>query len=320
MLHARQILLGSLPAPPASTNYRANASAALKTMLLNSDLGDCVIASGGHRIGLLTSAAGNPFIYTDAQALKDYEAIGGYKPSDPSSDQGCDMVTNNNYRVATGYADGSKDLGWLAVDATNKTEIMQVIYLFENCDFGMPLPDAWISPFPSADGFVWDVAGAPDDNNGHCVPGVDYTTNGVNIVSWALEGVITWAAIAKYAATSVGGELYVHVSMDQLAKGMAKAPNGVDWPTLIAYFDQMGGNIPLPAPPAPAPVPAPPAPPAPAPTPVPVPPAPAPISGPTLDQAIRWAQGGFAGLPQTMHRTQADMAVKKGLTQHWPKG
>ncbi len=234
-LNARHILRADLPAPPSSTNYRTAASKALRAMLMNDSLGDCVCAGRGHRIGVNTANAGAPFVYTDAMVLADYEAIGGYVPGDDSTDQGCDMATAANYGVSHGYADGSKDVGWLSIDATNKTEVMQMIYLFETIDFGVELPDAWISPFPSADGFVWGVAGAPDPQNGHCFEGVDY-------------------------------ELMVHLNADQINKAMQKAPNGVDWAKLIAFFDEAGGHVPVPTPP-PAPGPSPTPPPAPVPAP-----------------------------------------------------
>jgi hypothetical protein len=154
---------------------------------------------------------------------------------------------------------------------------MAAMYLFENLYFGIELPDAWISPFPSASGFVWDV-GTPDPENGHCIMGVGYGPQGVKVDSWGLFGTLTWKAIAALCTQNGGGELYVMITPDQLAKGQTKAPNGIDWASLCADFNAMGGNVPVPAPaPSPAPAPAPaPTPPAPAPSPAPVPPAPTP--------------------------------------------
>lgn len=329
---------------PASTDRRAKADASLKQMYLNDTLGDCVIAGRYHRIGLLSGyATGKPFVATTAQVLADYERIGGYKPGDPSSDQGCDMVTAANDGVTNGYADGSKDVGWIAIDPTSQNEVMTAIYLFEVVDFGTSLPDAWGSNLPSADGFVWDVAGAPDDENGHCYQGVDYTTNGVNISTWGLEGVETWAAIAKYGAESAGGELLVHLNADELQKAMQKSPDGVDWAALIAAFNAMGGNVPpvvVPPAPTPPPVPTPiptpvtpPAPPvpvtpppAPSPTPVPIPPAPvppvpAPTPGPapTLALASQWIEEAFKGAPHVLNKVDASKRAVNALNKHWPK-
>ena len=51
-------------------------------------------------------------------------------------------------------------------------------------------------------GFVWDVAGPANPDNGHCFVGVGYTDIGVVIDSWGMLGTITWAAIAAYATTT----------------------------------------------------------------------------------------------------------------------
>ena len=73
------------------------------------------------------------------------------------------------------------------------------------------------------------VAGNPDPDNGHCIVGAGYTSAGVQIDTWAMMGTITWAALQKYCAASVGGELYVMLTPDQLQKAAAKAPNGFAW-------------------------------------------------------------------------------------------
>jgi hypothetical protein len=295
--------------PPATSDYTAKASTVLANIYGNDELGDCVIAGGYHVVGVETGNAGDLFTATEAQIIADYSAIGGYVPGDPSTDNGCDEQTALNYWLQHGFADGTKVLGWLAVDATNKQEVQAAMYLFENLVFGIELPDAWINPFPSASGFTWDVHGSPDPQNGHCVVGVGYTASGVTIDSWGLLGTLTYAAIARYCVQSSGGELYVVLTPDQLTKAETKAPNGVNWSDLIADFDAMGGTVPVP--PTPSPVP-------PAPGPSPVPPAPTP-GAVTLAQAQQWALSGLQSSAAFLTRTQAEKAVAKALAAHWPK-
>lgn len=302
-LHFSDYFKGALPTPPASTNYRASATNALSQMYHNDTWGDCVIAGSYHRIGLLTGVAGNEYIAPSTAIQKDYTDICGFNLSDPSSDAGCDMQTAANYRVTTGYADGSKDAGWISINAADKNEVAVAMWLFENLDFGVALPDAWVNPFPSGPGFTWDVQGDSDPENGHCFEGVDLATNGIVISTWGMTGTITWAAIAKYAADASGGELYVHLSPDQLAKGQAKLPSGLDWAQLVADFDSMGGKVPAPV----APV-----------TPTPTP-APAPAA-PTLVEATTWATADlktFKG-PSLSSKT-AIAKVTTSLAKHWPK-
>lgn len=170
-LKLRNYLRASLPTPPTSADYTGKAQSSLANIYGNDTLGDCVVAGGYHIVGVETGNAGNQFTATSAQIIKDYSAIGGYVPGNPNTDQGCDEKTALGYWTSHGFADGTKLLGWLAVDPTNKTEMMQALYLFENLYFGIELPDAWINPFPSANGFTWNVAGTADPQNGHCFTG-----------------------------------------------------------------------------------------------------------------------------------------------------
>ena len=264
----------NLPAPPANANYATVPTmTALRNIYGNDTLGDCVIAGGYHDVGLWTGNANGLFVATDAQIIADYSAIGGYVPGNPNTDQGCDEETALNYWVQHGFANGTKLAGWLRVDATNQTQVQQALWLFESVYFGINLPDKWVNPMPSADGFTWDVAGKADPANGHCVVGCAYNATGVLIDTWGLLGTVTWGAVKKYAAAASNGELYLLLSPDSIAKATAKAPNGFDWPTLISDFNAMGGNLPVPDPNPPNPTPPTPTPPTPTP-PVPTPPAP----------------------------------------------
>jgi hypothetical protein len=233
----------SLPTPPPSCDYSPLAAAALSEIYMNDQLGDCVIAGGYHVVGVETGNAdgGRPFLATNDQILADYSAIGGYVPGDSSTDNGCDEETALNYWTQHGFANGTKLHGFLAIDATNMQEVQQAMFLFENLFFGVELPDSWISPFPSASGFVWDV-GSPDPENGHCFVGVGYNDQGVQIDSWGLIGTVTWAAVASLCVSGGGGQLFTMLSPDELSGAQAKAPNGVDWGGLEADFDAIGGR------------------------------------------------------------------------------
>jgi hypothetical protein len=308
-LKLHNYLRASLPTPPTSVDYTGKAVSVLANIYDNDTLGDCVIAGGYHVVGVETGNAGKVFTATNSQIIADYSAIGGYVPGNSNTDQGCDEKTALGYWTSHGFANGTKLLGWLAVDPTNKTELMQALYLFENLYFGIELPDAWITPFPSASGFTWGVAGQADPENGHCIMGAGYNSNGVTIDTWGMLGTLTWAAIAKYCIATEGGEIYVMLTPDQLAKGQTTAPNGVAWTDLISDFDSLGGSVPVPTPPTPTP-------------PTPTPPAPTPPSTTvTLAQAQAWA---ISGLQQTrwsvVSRTQAEVLVRNSLASHWPTG
>jgi peptidoglycan hydrolase-like protein with peptidoglycan-binding domain len=248
-------LRAPLPAAPPTADYSPKGQPALGNVYLNDRLGDCVIAGAYHVVATETGNAGALFTATTDQLVKDYSAIGGYNPADPNTDQGCDEPTALNYWVKNGFANGTRPLGWVTVDATNADELRSALYLFENLYFGAELPDAWVNPMPSGSGFSWDAAGAPVPDNGHCVIGVGYTTAGVTIDTWGLLGTVTWDALAKYFTPDANGATYVLLTPDQLAKGQTRAPNGLDWSALISDFDAIGGHVPPPGGGGPTPAP-----------------------------------------------------------------
>jgi len=251
-LSLHNYLLRRLPAPPPACDYTKAAASALAEVYENDTLGDCVIAGIGHVVGVLTGNAGTkPVLYTNKQIITLYSAIGGYVPGDPSTDQGCDEQTALNYWENNGAPAGShKIAGWLSVNAADPSEYRTALWLFENLYFGLELPDAWVNPMPSRPGFVWDAAGPPDMNNGHCVAGAGYNAKGVTICTWGMMGLMTDAAIGKYCVPAAHGELYTVISMDAINKATNKAPVGFDWSQLVADFDSMGGSVPPPTPPA----------------------------------------------------------------------
>jgi hypothetical protein len=240
----RNYLMRGIPAPPPTADYSNAAASALANIYGNDTLGDCVIAGIAHVVGALTGGAGDLYTYTQDQIIALYSAIGGYVPGNPATDQGCDEQTALNYWENNGAPVGQhKIAGWLSVNGADSTEYRTALWLFENLYFGLELPDAWVNPMPNASGFTWDAAGDPDPQNGHCVVGVGYTAQGVTIDTWGMLGLLTDAAIAKYATSPGQGELYTVVSQDAIAKAAQKAPNGFDWSQLVADFDSMGGSV-----------------------------------------------------------------------------
>jgi hypothetical protein len=246
----RNYLMRGLAAPPPSCDYSKPAAKALANVYGNDTLGDCVIAGMAHVVGVLTAGAtGAPFIYSKEQIIQLYSAIGGYVPGNPATDRGCDEQTALNYWENNGAPAGSHRIaGWLSVNAADPTEYRTALWLFENLYFGLELPDAWINPMPSEPGFIWDAQGPPDPDNGHCVAGVGYTTQGVVIDTWGMTGTLTDSAIAQYGTPASNGEVYTVVSQDAIGQASQKAPNGFDWSQLIADFDSMGGSVTPPAP------------------------------------------------------------------------
>jgi hypothetical protein len=236
-----------LPTPPDECSWAPRATPALRQVYLNNELGDCVIAGIAHLVGVFTGNAGQtPEQFTVDQITQMYSAIGGYNPNAPldadgnnPTDQGCDERTAMAYWQQQGApAPANKISGWVSIDGTQQQRVKTALWLFENLVFGVELPDKWVNPFPSTPGFVWDVEGPANPDNGHCFVGVGYTQSGVVIDSWGMLGTITWTAIIAYATATGSGELYSVLSPQVIAKAQAKAPNGYDWEALQADFAQ----------------------------------------------------------------------------------
>jgi hypothetical protein len=298
-MRLRNYLRRDLAAPPVQVDYTLKAQAGLSLVYMNDSLGCCTISGVGHIVGVLTGNSGIPTVtFTDDQIVAMYSACGGYIVGDASTDQGCDEVTVLNYWQQHGIAGSHKTVGRLSVNPADRTEVMTAIDLFENVYYGVELPDAWITPFPSSSGFTWNVAGAPDPDNGHCFIGAGYTQTGVKICTWGLLGEVEWAATAEYASAGANGALYVVLSPEIIAKASLKAPSGVDWVSLIADFDTLGGTVPVPAP-VPAPIPAP--------------------TGPiTVAAAVAVLAAAFATAAPLVTRSQAIAIGHAALTKAWP--
>jgi hypothetical protein len=239
----RNYRLASAPLPPNHVSYASKAMASLNNMFGNDQESDCTIACMAHAIGVFTGNAGDIFIPTLDQVNAMYSVCEG-APGFPASDNGCDEITVLNYSKSHGLA-GHKIEAWLALDPDNMEECKTAIDLFENMIYAIDLPDAYVNPFPSQSGFTWNVAGAPDAENGHCFlsTGYDFRVTGhkgFEIVPWGgLIGRMTPAATSAYCAASSDGGLYTALSKEILIAAQQKSPNGLDWSQLLADFDSM---------------------------------------------------------------------------------
>jgi hypothetical protein len=241
-LALRNYLTPAFPVAPEVIHYSRLAEPFLFKVLGNDRLGDCTAAAAFHAGGVFLGNAGAPIPYDEAEAITFYSATSGYVPGDPATDNGADEITVLNYWKATGLLSGAHRIaGYTSVDATNEQQVRAALWLFENVYFGVELPQAWVDAMPAMkNGFIWDVAGAPDPNAGHAFVGVGYNDVGVQIDTWGMIGTITWAAVAKYASTAGQGELYAVLGPDAIAKATGKTPAGFDAEQLVADLAALG--------------------------------------------------------------------------------
>lgn len=230
----------SMPPPPDAVDYSQAPDPIAMDILGNGENGNCTIAGAFHIEGVLLANAGQPL----PAGLNSANCVSLYYKLTGGQDTGLDEQTVLNYWQSNGLlADGTcKIAGSCAVDATNWQEVCTALWLFENLYFGAEMPTAWLEPFPHSSGFIWDAAGDPDPNNGHCFIGDAYTQGGVKNDTWGLAGVVTPAAIAKYCIPSAYGTLYTVLSQDAINRATQKAPNGFDFPTLRSNLNSVSAQ------------------------------------------------------------------------------
>lgn len=230
-----------LPKPPIVCHYSPLAEHGLAMILANDRLGDCTSAGASHLIDLWQGNSLQTMpVVSDADAIAFYSKTCGYVAGDESTDRGGNLVDVMKAWKSNGFfSDGSSKInGWVSVDATNRHQMMTALWLFEGLYMGVGLPDEWIDPPPSSNGFVWGVNGEADQNNGHCIVAVGYNGQGIQIDSWGKIGTITWDAMAKYFSAAAQGEVYAILSPDAIIRATKKATSGFDIDSLTAMMEK----------------------------------------------------------------------------------
>ncbi len=222
--------------PPESFDYATQARGALARVYLNDRLGCCAIAGAGHIEGVWranASSGADQFIVSNKDIEGAYSVAGHYVPGDPKTDNGCELPDVLRIWQKSGLW-GHRIYGWVSVNPSDPAEVALAQYLFESLYFGIELPDAWVNPFPSGPGFIWDAAGPADPDNGHCFIGTGRVKGATCVNSWGLNGAMTDAALAHYGAAASGGEVYAILSRNAIARLTQKSPAGFDFDQLVS--------------------------------------------------------------------------------------
>jgi hypothetical protein len=241
MLSLSPYLTGASPPAvvgmPNRPDWAAGAWSGLAEIDGNDQYGDCCFAGIMHLLCILIAQTGMkvPFPTRD-QALALYTAVTGFNPNDPNTDVGGDLPTVLAWvKLHGALPDGSfKCAGSVSVDASNPVELKTAIWLFGGLYMGLFLPDGWTQNEPQASGFRWDVVDAPDMNQGHCIIAYGANDDGVFVDSWGLEGIVTYAAMAKYFTASGNGECHAVLWPNWIDAATQQAPNGLDYAALQA--------------------------------------------------------------------------------------
>jgi hypothetical protein len=233
-LKMRSYMSASLPAPPATLDNTAAAMPSLSKMMLNDQLGCCEIAwHFGHLRGVWTAENGHCEVTSDGWIERLYEVIGGYRPGNPGTDQGCATQDVLAYMIRAKEA-----IGYVAVNAADPTELRTAVWLFGAVTLGACLPDDVIQN-PLAE---WrSTSGEPDPNNGHCFgcPG-KYDGSTIGISTWGQVITASDEWVSKYCATHNQGECWAILGSNWVNQVTHKAPNGFDIVSLKSHLEALG--------------------------------------------------------------------------------
>lgn len=201
-------LTGHLPAPPQVVD-RASKVAAWPVDL-NDQLGCCTIATASHEIQAWTAYARTQVILPDDAILSAYEAVGGYVPGDPSTDNGCQVQDVLAYWHSAGI--GGHRIGAYAAlgNPANLPLLKACLYTFGSVYLGLNLPASAEDQFAS--GVPWSVVPGSPLAGGHAVPlqrWDDSRAGPVEVVTWGQLQRMTLAFARTYLE-----EAWVIISQD----------------------------------------------------------------------------------------------------------
>lgn len=193
-------LLDTLGPPPAQSADFTLAVTVPWGMFLNDQLGDCVCADTAHNLMLRTANAGSIVVPTDAEVLALYEAVGGYVPGDPSTDQGCMENDMCAYLMATGFC-GHKSVATAPVfmgvlTPASINHLKWACQIFVGARLGVNLPQSAEDQF--GQGLPWDVGGDMSILGGHDVNLMGYDSKYVYVSTWGTIQKATWPWVERY--------------------------------------------------------------------------------------------------------------------------
>lgn len=237
-------------------------------MACNDKVGCCTISDAAHQ-SMQTEwyGQGKVVSVSDADVMKAYSAVSGYKPGDSSTDNGAVIQDVLNYWRTTGIG-GYKIEAFAQLDASNIDLVRLCVSIFGAVDIGFDFPSSAMTQFDS--GATWTPVTHARIEGGHCVPIVGYDATTLTCVTWGRAQKMDLAFWRQYVQP--GNDVWVAIDTDWL-RNVGTSPAGLDVATLNADYLSITGSA-GPGPFAgviPPPIPAPPPTPTPAPTPTPKP-------------------------------------------------
>ena len=203
---AAYLLKPKLPTPPKVFGYQGLIGSQWG-VLGNDKYGDCVWAGAAHETMLWNKEVDKTVTFDNTHVLRDYAAVTGFTPDDPSTDNGTDMQVAASYRRKTGVADakGARHAvkAYLALKPGDADQLALAMFLFGAVGVGFKFPATAMDQFNA--GKPWTVVSGAKIDGGHYVPAVGRDARGnIVVVTWGKIQLMTPKFYKKYCDEVVG--------------------------------------------------------------------------------------------------------------------
>lgn len=237
--HRMSARIGVLGAPPSqSADFVKPVTAHVGKdwgMLGNDTLGDCTAADGGHTLMLRTANTGHWLEPSEADVVSVYEQYGGYRPGDPSTDQGAQEADVCAFMKSIGLL-GHRSQAYAPVatgviDGPACNRIRWAIQLYGSCRLGVNLPNSAQDQFSA--GTPWAISGDLTIEGGHDVPAVKYDQTYLYVVTWGALQAVEWSWLERF-----GDEAWAELYPDFL-RSTGLSPAGYDQTALLSDLAEL---------------------------------------------------------------------------------
>lgn len=179
-----------LPTPPVEyssldriyENLKTTDGGTLFPMDGNDTIGDCTIAGLAHLVTLFNGLVSKTMIPGEQDVEKLYFQLTG------GDDSGLHCLDVLNYWRKNAFS-GDQIVAYVQVDPKNHTHLQQAASLFGAIYLGFTVQENCISDFKA--GKTWTPGTLTQD--GHCVPIVSYSEDGVRVLTWGSTQLGNWA-------------------------------------------------------------------------------------------------------------------------------
>jgi len=213
----------TLKRPPVAVSW---SKSSVYGMHLNDQLGSCGPASAANATQDFTSWT-QPKVTTidDDECLAIYEAVGGYNPRNPASDQGVILKDLFEYWKTEGIG-GYKIIDYFSVDPQNPVNQSWAIEIFGGLIYGVNLPQSALNAMDA--GKVWDYVPRSQIVGGHAIWSSGYDPSGRKARSWTELVGMTGAFIQHDAEEAWG---VIHPAWFDPHTGLC--PNGLNLESIM---------------------------------------------------------------------------------------